>query len=159
MREGERDLYSIEMYLKLRILKSQLNRYKKQACLGFSILSVYLRVLMQKYYSFGVRVRSLNVYHFEEIGMFTRTIAKRVYFSGSKRTALNYVFLGLLVLFLTAGVGDRAVAQSQADTVIDRLPETTAAVVRDQGNSLFLNQILYAGIIVWVISLLVGKQD
>jgi hypothetical protein len=92
-----------------------------------------------------VHVRSLNVYHFEEKGMFTRTGTRQI-------------ILGALVLFLAVG-GDRAIAQAQADTVIDRLPETTAAVVRDQGNSLFVNQIVYAGIIVWVISLLVGKKD
>jgi hypothetical protein len=92
-----------------------------------------------------VHVRSLNVYHFEEKGMFTRTGTRQI-------------ILGALVLFLAVG-GERAQAQAQADTVIDRLPETTAAVVRDQGNSLFVNQIVYAGIIVWVISLLVGKKD
>lgn len=74
------------------------------------------------------------------------------------RTGTRQIILGMLVLFLAVG-GERAQAQGQADTVIDRLPETTAAVVRDQGNSLFVNQIVYAGIIVWVISLLVGKKD
>jgi hypothetical protein len=114
---------------------------------------------MQKYYSVGVRVRSLNVYHFEEIGMFTRTQIKKMYFLGLKRTALKRVFLGVLVLFLTAGMGGRAMAQAQADTVIDRLPETTAAVVRDQGNPLFVPQVLYAGVIIWIISLLVGSKN
>jgi hypothetical protein len=78
-------------------------------------------------------------------------------FSGMKRNAVKQFVLGVLVLFLTVSGGEQA--NAQADTVIDRLPETTAAVVRDQGNSLFLNQILYAGIIIWVISLLVGRKD
>jgi hypothetical protein len=111
---------------------------------------------MQGYGWDGVRVRSLNVYHFEEEGMFTRI---RIRFLGMKSNAVKQVLLGLLVLFLTIDAGEQALAQAQADTVIDRLPETTAAVVRDQGNDLFVNQILYAGIIIWVISLLVGKKN
>jgi hypothetical protein len=89
--------------------------------------------------------------------MFRQTRIRLIHVSGMKRNAVKQVLAGMLVLFLTVGVGERA--NAQADTVIDRLPETTAAVVRDQGNSLFLNQILYAGIIVWVISLLVGQKD
>jgi hypothetical protein len=89
--------------------------------------------------------------------MFTRTKVKKMHLSMFRETALKPLFWGLLVLFLAVGRSDRAIAR--ADTVIDRLPETTTAVVQDQGNSLFLNQVLFAGIVVWVISLLVGKKD
>jgi hypothetical protein len=97
--------------------------------------------------------------------MVTRTRTGFMRFAATKNSAVKQIALGALVLFLTIGAGDpcgtceAARAMAQADTVIDRLPETTAAVVRDQGNSLFVNQILYAGIIAWVISLLVGRKN
>ena len=88
--------------------------------------------------------------------MFTRTKNNQTHLRGSRSAVLKQALLWQLVLFLTltAGWGDRAFAQSASDSVLDRIPESVAAVGRDRGDNLFLIQMLYAGAIVWIISLM-----
>jgi hypothetical protein len=77
---------------------------------------------------------------------------------GRGRAAFKQALLWQFVLFLTLtyGWGDRAFAQSasDADSVIDQIPASVAAVASDRGDHLFCVQILYAGAIVWIISLM-----
>ncbi len=88
--------------------------------------------------------------------MFTRTKNNPMHLRGSGSAVLRQVLLWQLVLFLTftAGGGDRAFAQSTSDSVLDRIPNSIAAVASDRGDNLFLIQMLYAGAIVWIISLM-----
>jgi hypothetical protein len=91
--------------------------------------------------------------------MFTCIKNNQTHFRGLGRAALKQVLLGQIVLFLSVGWGDRAFAQSATDSVIDRIPESAAVVVSDRGDNLFLTQILYAGAIVWIISLMGSDQN
>jgi hypothetical protein len=87
--------------------------------------------------------------------MLTHTENNQTHLRGLRRSgALKQALSWQLVLFLTlsAGWGDRAFAQS--DSVIDRIPQSTAVVVRDRGGNVFLVQMLYAGALVWIISLM-----
>jgi hypothetical protein len=113
---------------------------------------------MQQNCLFGVFVRSLDIYHSEEVGMFTWIKTQKTPARGLKSPVGKQVVLGALVLFLTIA-GDPVLAQSDSDSVIDRIPASATAVVKDQGSTLFLNQVLYAGVIIWVISLLTGGKD
>lgn len=94
--------------------------------------------------------------------MLTRIKNDQTHFRGLGRSVLKQILLGQLVLFLIVGwgdplrvsQGDRAFAQSTSDSVLDRVPKSVATVVSDRGDNLFLVQILYAGAIVWIISLM-----
>ena len=77
---------------------------------------------------------------------------------GLVRVAWKPVLLGQLILCLSLGWGDRAFAQSNSDSVLDQIPESAAALVNYQDNNQFLPQILYAGVIVWVISLIENRR-
>lgn len=78
---------------------------------------------------------------------------------GLRRAALKQVLLGHLIFFLSVGWGDRAFAQATSDSVLDRIPESVAVVVSDQGSNLFLARILYAGAVIWIISLMGSGKD
>jgi hypothetical protein len=88
--------------------------------------------------------------------MLTHTKNNQTHLRGLRRVALKQALSWQLVLFLTlnAGWGDRAFAQSDSDSVIDRIPQSTAIVVSDRGGNVFLIQVLYAGALVWIISLM-----
>jgi hypothetical protein len=45
-------------------------------------------------------------------------------------------------------------ALAQEPSIIDRIPSTTTTVVTEAGGSTFLAQLIYAGVIVWIVSLL-----
>jgi hypothetical protein len=83
----------------------------------------------------------------------------QTHFRGLARAAFKPIVLGQLILLLSVGWASRAFAQSDSDSVIDRIPEATTEVLTDQGNNLFLSQIVYAGIIVWIISLMGSGRD
>jgi threonine/homoserine efflux transporter RhtA len=95
------------------------------------------------------------------VAMLTHTKNNQTHFRGLGKIALKQALLWQLVLFLTltTGGGDRAFAQSASDSVIDRIPQSAAAVDSDRGDNLFLIQMLYAGAIVWIISLMVSGKN
>ncbi|MBW4516119.1 MAG: hypothetical protein KME11_12970 [Timaviella obliquedivisa GSE-PSE-MK23-08B] len=98
--------------------------------------------------------------------MLTRICNVQAYFRRLGSTTWKQILLGQLILLLGVGwgdplyisQGDRAFAQSASDSVLDRIPESTTAVLTDPDNDLFLSQILYAGVIVWIISLMAAKD-
>jgi preprotein translocase subunit SecG len=45
-------------------------------------------------------------------------------------------------------------AQTQTQSVIDRIPTSAAEAMADQGSGTFLIQIIYAAAIIWIVSLL-----
>lgn len=104
-------------------------------------------------------IRSLNIYHLEGVEMLTQINHDQWHLRELGRAALRQVLLWQFVLCLTAGCGDRAFAQAASDSVIDQIPASASAIVSDQGSNLFLAQILYAGIIVWIISLMGSGRD
>jgi hypothetical protein len=88
--------------------------------------------------------------------MRTHTENNQTHLRGLGKVALKQALSWQLVLFLTltAGGGDRAFAQSTSDSVIDQIPQSTAVVVSDRGGNVFLIQMIYAGALVWIISLM-----
>lgn len=88
--------------------------------------------------------------------MLTHFKNHQTHFRGLRKAALYKAFLWQLALSLTltAGWGDRVFAQASSDSVLERFPQSVAAVGSNGGNDLLWVQILYAGAIVWIITLM-----
>jgi hypothetical protein len=50
-------------------------------------------------------------------------------------------------------------AQAETQSVIDRIPASAAEAMADQGSGTFLIQIIYAVVLIWIVSLIRGTKS
>jgi hypothetical protein len=48
----------------------------------------------------------------------------------------------------------QSVNQSVSQSVIDRIPTSASAAMADQGSGTFLIQVIYAAVLIWIVSLI-----